>query len=234
MESACFCNSFVSQPKNQFLHSFLLHFPSVLNCLCSSFGVCPIGGHALFGSRSVSFPPSGPCEQRESVRRLRHSLGCFSTLVPWADKPPSPMQSLGLRAPHPANPNNPASWYSGLCPCLTGTVSTSTSLFITYPLIWTWMLYAWLCVITVMPKACFSLHCLLNFTFICRNSCWCTWFLFRKRLCTDIHLTFDLSVLHWFEFVVFKIFLNLLKKTKPSYFKKISWKKRKKKKVLPT
>ncbi|XP_026117219.1 ARF GTPase-activating protein GIT2a isoform X5 [Carassius auratus] len=62
---------------------------------------------------------SAPCEQRESVRRLRHSLGCFSTLVPWADKPPSPMQSLGLRAPHPANPNNPASWYSGLCPCLT-------------------------------------------------------------------------------------------------------------------
>ncbi|KAI2664880.1 ARF GTPase-activating protein GIT2 [Labeo rohita] len=65
---------------------------------------------------------SAPCEQRESVRRLRHSLGCFSTLVPWADKPPSPMQSLGLRAPHPANPTNPASWYSGLCPCLTGTV----------------------------------------------------------------------------------------------------------------
>ncbi|XP_051515192.1 ARF GTPase-activating protein GIT2a isoform X1 [Myxocyprinus asiaticus] len=52
---------------------------------------------------------SAPCEQRESVRRLRHSLGCFSTLVPWADKPPSPMQSLGIRAPHAANPNNPAS-----------------------------------------------------------------------------------------------------------------------------
>nr|XP_021331995.1 ARF GTPase-activating protein GIT2 isoform X4 [Danio rerio] len=82
---------------------------------------------------------SAPCEQRESVRRLRHSLGCFSTLVPWADKPPSPMQPLGLRAPHPANPNNPASWYSGLCPCLTGTVSTSTSLFRTHPLISTRM-----------------------------------------------------------------------------------------------
>ncbi|XP_050965688.1 ARF GTPase-activating protein GIT2a isoform X4 [Labeo rohita] len=54
---------------------------------------------------------SAPCEQRESVRRLRHSLGCFSTLVPWADKPPSPMQSLGLRAPHPANPTNPASCF---------------------------------------------------------------------------------------------------------------------------
>ncbi|XP_068077414.1 ARF GTPase-activating protein GIT2a isoform X3 [Danio rerio] len=54
---------------------------------------------------------SAPCEQRESVRRLRHSLGCFSTLVPWADKPPSPMQPLGLRAPHPANPNNPASCF---------------------------------------------------------------------------------------------------------------------------
>ncbi|XP_051974585.1 ARF GTPase-activating protein GIT2-like isoform X4 [Xyrauchen texanus] len=54
---------------------------------------------------------SAPCDQRESVRRLRHSLGCFSTLVPWADKPPSPMQPLGQRAPHPANSNNPASCF---------------------------------------------------------------------------------------------------------------------------
>ncbi|XP_073716935.1 ARF GTPase-activating protein GIT2a isoform X1 [Misgurnus anguillicaudatus] len=54
---------------------------------------------------------SSPCEQRESVRRLRHSLGCFGTLVPWADKPPSPMQSLGLRTPHPAVPNSPASCF---------------------------------------------------------------------------------------------------------------------------
>ncbi|XP_056601049.1 ARF GTPase-activating protein GIT2a isoform X5 [Triplophysa dalaica] len=54
---------------------------------------------------------SAPGEQRESVRRLRHSLGCFGTLVPWADKPPSPMQSLGLRTPHPAAPNSPASCF---------------------------------------------------------------------------------------------------------------------------
>uniref|UniRef100_A0A8C2X316 G protein-coupled receptor kinase interacting ArfGAP 2a n=1 Tax=Cyclopterus lumpus TaxID=8103 RepID=A0A8C2X316_CYCLU len=56
-----------------------------------------------------------PCE-REGVRRLRHSLGCFSTLVPWAEKAPPPLQPLSQRAP------DPASWYSGLCPCLPGTV----------------------------------------------------------------------------------------------------------------
>ncbi|XP_047238674.1 ARF GTPase-activating protein GIT2a isoform X4 [Girardinichthys multiradiatus] len=39
-----------------------------------------------------------PCE-REGVRRLRHSLGCFSTLVPWAEKVPSPLQPLSLRSP---------------------------------------------------------------------------------------------------------------------------------------
>ncbi|XP_028269087.1 ARF GTPase-activating protein GIT2a isoform X8 [Parambassis ranga] len=43
-----------------------------------------------------------PCE-REGVRRLRHSLGCFSTLVPWAEKPPSPLQPLSLRAPDPTS-----------------------------------------------------------------------------------------------------------------------------------
>ncbi|XP_062312092.1 ARF GTPase-activating protein GIT2-like, partial [Osmerus eperlanus] len=42
-----------------------------------------------------------PCE-REGVRRLRHSLGCFSTLVPWADKPPSPLLAPGLRPPDPS------------------------------------------------------------------------------------------------------------------------------------
>ncbi|XP_044227254.1 ARF GTPase-activating protein GIT2a isoform X7 [Thunnus albacares] len=52
-----------------------------------------------------------PCE-REGVRRLRHSLGCFSTLVPWAEKAPTPLQPLSLRSP------DPTSWYSGLCPCL--------------------------------------------------------------------------------------------------------------------
>ncbi|XP_036384018.1 ARF GTPase-activating protein GIT2a isoform X3 [Megalops cyprinoides] len=54
--------------------------------------------------------------EREGVRRLRHSLGCFSTLVPWAEKAPS-LQPLSLQQP------DPASWYSGLCPCLPGTVS---------------------------------------------------------------------------------------------------------------
>lgn len=69
---------------------------------------------------SLSFTPvSRPCE-REGVRRLRHSLGCFSTLVPWAEKPPSPLQPLSLRAP------DPTSWYSGFCPCLPGTVLFSS------------------------------------------------------------------------------------------------------------
>ncbi|KAM9465398.1 ARF GTPase-activating protein GIT2-like isoform 11-T11 [Salvelinus alpinus] len=43
---------------------------------------------------------SRPCE---GVRRLRHSLGCFSTLVPWAEKAPSPMQPLSLCSPDPAS-----------------------------------------------------------------------------------------------------------------------------------
>ncbi|XP_036455129.1 LOW QUALITY PROTEIN: ARF GTPase-activating protein GIT2a [Colossoma macropomum] len=51
------------------------------------------------------------CEPRDSVRRLRHSLGCFSTLMPWAEKPPSPMQPFGLRgsgtSSNPKTPNNP-------------------------------------------------------------------------------------------------------------------------------
>ncbi|XP_036069462.1 ARF GTPase-activating protein GIT2a isoform X3 [Oryzias melastigma] len=56
-----------------------------------------------------------PCE-REGVRRLRHSLGCFSTLVPWAEKA-SAIQPLTFRS------TEPTSWYSGFCPCLPGTVS---------------------------------------------------------------------------------------------------------------
>ncbi|KAM4809798.1 ARF GTPase-activating protein GIT2 isoform 2-T2 [Rhinophrynus dorsalis] len=32
--------------------------------------------------------------ERESVRKLRHSLGCFSTLVPWAEKAPLPPLTL--------------------------------------------------------------------------------------------------------------------------------------------
>ncbi|XP_061762511.1 ARF GTPase-activating protein GIT2a isoform X6 [Nerophis ophidion] len=41
--------------------------------------------------------------EREGVRRLRHSLGCFSTLVPWADKPSNPLHPLGLRSPDPSS-----------------------------------------------------------------------------------------------------------------------------------
>eukprot|EP00063_Salmo_salar_P041392 XP_014016227.1 PREDICTED: ARF GTPase-activating protein GIT2 isoform X4 [Salmo salar] len=41
-----------------------------------------------------------PCE---GVRRLRHSLGCFSTLVPWAEKAPSPVQPLSLCSLDPAS-----------------------------------------------------------------------------------------------------------------------------------
>ncbi|XP_056273863.1 ARF GTPase-activating protein GIT2a isoform X9 [Pseudoliparis swirei] len=43
-----------------------------------------------------------PCE-REGVRRLRHSLGCFSTLVPWAEKAPPPLQLLSLPSPDSAS-----------------------------------------------------------------------------------------------------------------------------------
>ncbi|XP_058493089.1 ARF GTPase-activating protein GIT2a isoform X9 [Solea solea] len=43
-----------------------------------------------------------PCE-REGVRRLRHSLGCFSTLVPWAEKASPPLQPLSLRSPDPSS-----------------------------------------------------------------------------------------------------------------------------------
>ncbi|XP_029427819.1 ARF GTPase-activating protein GIT2 isoform X7 [Rhinatrema bivittatum] len=39
--------------------------------------------------------------ERESMRRLRHSLGCFSTLVPWAEK--APLQPLSLQQPDPTS-----------------------------------------------------------------------------------------------------------------------------------
>ncbi|XP_061134198.1 ARF GTPase-activating protein GIT2a isoform X8 [Syngnathus typhle] len=44
---------------------------------------------------------SRPCE-REGVRRLRHSFGCFSTLMPWAEKP-STLHPLNLRSPDPSS-----------------------------------------------------------------------------------------------------------------------------------
>ncbi|XP_072271493.1 ARF GTPase-activating protein GIT2 isoform X5 [Pyxicephalus adspersus] len=47
--------------------------------------------------------------EREGVRRLRHSLGCFSTLVPWAEK--ASLQPLNLQQ------TDSTAWYSGLCPC---------------------------------------------------------------------------------------------------------------------
>uniref|UniRef100_A0A3P9ITN2 G protein-coupled receptor kinase interacting ArfGAP 2a n=1 Tax=Oryzias latipes TaxID=8090 RepID=A0A3P9ITN2_ORYLA len=43
-----------------------------------------------------------PCE-REGVRRLRHSLGCFSTLVPWAEKASAPLQPLTFRSTEPTS-----------------------------------------------------------------------------------------------------------------------------------
>ncbi|XP_078277905.1 ARF GTPase-activating protein GIT2a isoform X5 [Rhinoraja longicauda] len=50
--------------------------------------------------------------ERESLRKLRHSLGCFSTLVLRADK--SSLQPLTLQQQRP----DPATWYSDLCLCL--------------------------------------------------------------------------------------------------------------------
>lgn len=81
----------------------LLHSAPLLSCSGITVSCLPLT------------PVSRPCE-REGVRRLRHSLGCFSTLVPWAEKAPPSLQPLSLRAP------DPTSWYSGLCPCLPGTV----------------------------------------------------------------------------------------------------------------
>ncbi|KAM9625164.1 ARF GTPase-activating protein GIT2 isoform 3-T3 [Morphnus guianensis] len=48
--------------------------------------------------------------ERAGTLKLRHSLGCFSTPVPWAES--APLQPLTIQQP------SPASWYSGLCPCL--------------------------------------------------------------------------------------------------------------------
>ncbi|KAM6377549.1 ARF GTPase-activating protein GIT2 isoform 5-T5 [Pluvialis apricaria] len=53
--------------------------------------------------------------ERAGMLELSHSLGCCSTLVPWAES--APLQPLTIQQP------GPASWYSGLCPCLPGTVS---------------------------------------------------------------------------------------------------------------
>ncbi|XP_067862126.1 ARF GTPase-activating protein GIT2a isoform X6 [Heptranchias perlo] len=49
--------------------------------------------------------------ERESLRKFRHSLGCFSTLVLRADK--TSLQPLTLQ-----QQPDPATWYSDLCLCL--------------------------------------------------------------------------------------------------------------------
>lgn len=106
----------------------------VVFCLVYHFTVClssslfppdclhsaPGGGLLSLFSVLLSLTPLSRPSEREGVRRLRHSLGCFSTLVPWAEKAPSPLQPLSLRSP------DPSSWYSGLCPCLPGTVLFSS------------------------------------------------------------------------------------------------------------
>ncbi|KAL7836218.1 hypothetical protein AOLI_G00275020 [Acnodon oligacanthus] len=82
------------------------------------------------------------CEPRDSVRRLRHSLGCFSTLMPWAEKPPSPMQPFGLRGSgtssnpktpntlvNPISPSNPASCFISCAERIHMAVSDMLALF---------------------------------------------------------------------------------------------------------
>ena len=119
--------------------------PKILLPLCCCCYVVAVPRPACPAPPSLA-PVSRPCE-REGVRRLRHSLGCFSTLVPWADKAPPPLQPLSLRSP------DSTSWYSGLCPCLPGTVSfSSPSLLLCSHLLTSWCLFfinvlmnAWIC-----------------------------------------------------------------------------------------
>ncbi|XP_072521447.1 ARF GTPase-activating protein GIT2a isoform X2 [Salminus brasiliensis] len=77
-----------------------------------------------------------PSEPRDNARRLRHSLGCFSTLMPWAEKPPSPMQPFGLRSSGtssnpktPISPNNPASCFVSCAERIHVAVSDMAALF---------------------------------------------------------------------------------------------------------
>ncbi|XP_072521446.1 ARF GTPase-activating protein GIT2a isoform X1 [Salminus brasiliensis] len=79
---------------------------------------------------------SRPSEPRDNARRLRHSLGCFSTLMPWAEKPPSPMQPFGLRSSGtssnpktPISPNNPASCFVSCAERIHVAVSDMAALF---------------------------------------------------------------------------------------------------------
>ncbi|XP_049326164.1 ARF GTPase-activating protein GIT2a isoform X2 [Astyanax mexicanus] len=91
---------------------------------------------ALLKAAQESQPSSKPCEARDGVRRLRHSLGCFSTLMPWAEKPPSPLQPLGLRSSAtsscpktPISPNNPASCFISCAERIHLAVSDMAALF---------------------------------------------------------------------------------------------------------
>lgn len=125
-------------------HSFYFHSALLLWC----FGVAVPTPHSA----------SRPCE-REGVRRLRHSLGCFSTLVPWAEKASPPIQPLSLRSP------DPTSWYSGFCPCLPGTVffsSPSHSFCLTLFLLCHW-LTSYLCFFAVLPNP--RVYCVLSLLF---------------------------------------------------------------------
>ncbi|XP_076855224.1 ARF GTPase-activating protein GIT2a isoform X2 [Brachyhypopomus gauderio] len=76
---------------------------------------------------------SRPPESRQSVRRLRHSLGCFSTLMPWAEKPPSTLQALGGRssgtASNPMGPGDPASCFISCAERIHMAVSGMVALF---------------------------------------------------------------------------------------------------------
>ncbi|XP_035381760.1 ARF GTPase-activating protein GIT2a isoform X2 [Electrophorus electricus] len=74
-----------------------------------------------------------PPEARQSIRRLRHSLGCFSTLMPWADKPNSSLQALGGRgsgtASNPMGPGDPASCFVSWAERIHVAVSSMVALF---------------------------------------------------------------------------------------------------------
>ncbi|KAK1806904.1 hypothetical protein P4O66_005390 [Electrophorus voltai] len=74
-----------------------------------------------------------PPEARQSIRRLRHSLGCFSTLMPWADKPNSSLQALGGRgsgtASNPMGPGDPASCFVSWAERIHVAVSSMVVLF---------------------------------------------------------------------------------------------------------
>ncbi|XP_076855228.1 ARF GTPase-activating protein GIT2a isoform X5 [Brachyhypopomus gauderio] len=92
-----------------------------------------LGGVTCSWPRPPTPPSSRPPESRQSVRRLRHSLGCFSTLMPWAEKPPSTLQALGGRssgtASNPMGPGDPASCFISCAERIHMAVSGMVALF---------------------------------------------------------------------------------------------------------